>query len=151
LNIGLKWKLKSSWNRINFSPDFKIVNTYTETFLNLTFANPFPLKMIAAIWVQTPISNFHKHRPDGYKWALKIGEIVVDSTTFTTRYDEWKKLDFFKGGALVPIYDSYHLVTNEQSVNAKVIIVETNVTTKDLEKYTFQWINSKNKMQNIFS
>lgn len=165
LKYAKKWQQLSTWNRFDFPPDFKILGSYTETILgNGTLSFPLPkipfnngkhsnIRMVAAIWVQTPISNFFNFNPAGYTWNLCCGYRLADSITFSHRLNKWKKLDFFKGGALFPVdlfVENCNLYSsNDPFCNVKVTWVYTNTKLSDIKKYNFRWLNSKKQWKSI--
>jgi len=156
VRLGQKWKHSSNWNRFDFPPNFKIVKSYTEIIsgngaglysLPRSSNTRTALRMVASIFIKTPISNFFSPNPNGYQWTLGCGNRTADSQRFDVRFNKWKKLDFFKGGALFPVdllIENCHLYCNSDPFSdIKIIWVHTNATLSDIKKYRFKWLNSK--------
>lgn len=161
--IANKWLTLSRWNRLDFPPEFKIFNTYTETISGngsgyyslpknrIASTNMPKIRMIAAIWVKTPITNFFGYNQNGYPWILGCGNRIADRLTFDSRLDKWKKMDFFKGGCLFPVdlfVEECHVYSPiDPFADLKITWIYTNAKISDLKKYRFKWINSERQLK----
>jgi len=151
LKIFRKWKSLSSWNRFHFPQEFKILKNEMEIiygngsglyeFKKLNISN---YRMIAGIWIKSPISNLYDYNPNGYTWHLGCGNKLVDKHTFKKRSHKYRKLNFFNGGGLYPndlLSSSSHLrCSSEPFSEVKIVWVYTNITPTQAKTYQFKWI-----------
>lgn len=159
--IANKWLELSKWNRIEYPPKFKTFGCYTETisgngsgYFSLPKnrnADMPVIRMVAAIWVKTPISNFFNYNQNGYTWSLGCGNRLADRITFDCRLDKWKKLEFFNGGCLFPVdlfvEDCHVYSPSDPFADLRITWVYTNAKICDLKKYRFKWINSNKEFK----
>jgi len=76
---ALKWKRLSSRNRISDLKIIKTCRTYHSIFSNKQMILPTNKGMIAEIWIQHDITNFHQHNPEGYTWTIKHNNEIIET------------------------------------------------------------------------